>query len=164
MAWYPHFCGGRILVGLYNHTGVQTTSGSYKLTPLDHEAFLKEIESKHRAAGFTEYAGYCIANHAPLVVAAPHGGIIDPFHFVPNELETFKEILRRMTVQHYIGVISCVTNGAQTNAAKHLEACGFQPSKVMNKTGVSDNYGCIHWTGDWHREVAPKLGVEPFHR
>lgn len=156
-------------MGLYNDSGVvENIPGQWRTSyrKRTHEEFLTEIEQKHTAAGFVPMnfggpGGSPLNNHNSAVRPEQAGGVYDPFGVVPDGLETFKEVLRRMTQGHALGVITAVTNQDQTNAAKHLEACGFDVSIKTNKHGYTNGPWCTHWHGDWHKKVAPAIQVTP---
>lgn len=134
LGYFPWYCGGRILVGLWVENSLGT---SRKFC--DENAYKNSLEQQPNCGTKLDSA----------------------YTFCPWDLDLFKSLLKEITGGYLhgknasIGVIVAVTNPGQTVAAKNLSACGFKPSGSYKKHAIANE--CITWLGDWRNDIWPTI-------
>lgn len=131
---YMHsYCGGRLLTGLYNPTGVSLTPGHVWNT------CAKDFKGPHDGSNARN----------------------DPCPHLPADFVEFLQVLKKFTHFHagkegFQAVIFAVTNRDQTTASQRfLPDAGFEQIGAFTKSEGYPN--CISWIVDYRKVLYPIL-------
>ena len=146
--YFPYFCGGRILCGLYTQTRT-----------LEKGTMFKEIHSRVEL-GLVFYQS---AEHQ----SSEKRIAVTNEIFVPNTLEEFQQILAYQCGyytmnqgQGHQGLVIAITNTDQRKADEYLKASGFEIENQYDKHWGKGS-GCKFWIGDYHGKLKPAFKNVP---